>query len=492
MKTKLFYILYFTLTLSSYALCNKVIAETTQLKSSLEDQNTQNTTPETSPYLRPLLDTPPVKPTAVTPLPKMPEYILAGGDVISITVFNEGGQGGNFPIFTDGTISIPLIGNFKIAGMTIKEVNTLFQKEYARYLKRPIVTVTIVSQRPLQLAIAGEINAPGTYTLANDPKNLPKITTLLKEAGGLTVSADIGQVTLKRQERGGEKVYVLDFWNLLKEGDLSQNITLQDGDIILINKKENTNFSENRLLNDATFGVQYKKAPNVTMVGEVNRPGAYLVPIESTPRITVAIKQAGGINELADIRNIQVRRTTRDGEEKTINVDLWDMLQTGNIEQDIILQQDDRIIIPTAKEIDPTEAQQLASANFSPDEILVNIIGPVRGGGGKKLPPNTSLNQALFSAGGFDERRANQEVVELVRLNQNGTVTKRSIRIDLTANVNEANNPLLKDKDVILVSRNGLTAFTDTIDTITSPLGRTFSFLNFYNSFGNLFDSFGN
>lgn len=493
MRTKFIYSLFGTLILSACPLCLPALALESELS---EDNNTSNNQTELaqqqiSPYLRPFLK--PVEPTVPTDtvVPDLAEYRLGPGDVININLFNVNDQGGQFPVFMDGTVSIPLIGSFKVEGLTIRQVNELFLAEYGRYLKRPIVTVTLVSQRPIKLAIAGEINTPGDYTLPGDPKNQPKITDLLDKAGGLTVSADISKIKLRRTENGVENIYVLNFWDLLKEGDLSKNVPLADGDVVIIPKKEKVDSLETRQLTDATFGIKYQEPPTVTLTGEINRPGSYTVPIDGgEPRLSAAIRKGGGIKELADIRNIQVRRTTRDGEEQNIDVDLWDMLLTGDIKEDILLQNGDKIIIPTAQKIDPTEAQTLAAANFSPDTIQVSIIGPVRGQGTKKLPPNTTLNEAIYSSGGFDRRRANQETVELIRMNPNGTVVKRAIQVDLASGINEETNPILKDKDVIIVSRNGLTTFTDTIETVLGPIGRTFSFLNFFRSFDNLFNSF--
>lgn len=513
MKTKsVIYSLIFTLTLIlkpfSLPVLSQIYDESTsenidEIKtrglSPLPEEPLPESTPETNLNPRRLLKPlklPPRQPSfkpqseGSTILPTIPEYTLATGDTIDINVFNVAGQGGNFPVFMDGTVSIPLIGNFKVEGMTLKEVQALFLAEYSRYLKRPIVTVTLTAQRPLQVAIAGEVNTPGNYNIPSNPAAQPTITKLFADAGGLTVSADISKIKLRRKENEREKIYVLNFWDLLREGDLSKDVPLQDGDVIIVPTKTEVNSDENRELADASFGIKYKDSPNITLVGEVGRPGSYTVGLEGgEPRLSNAIKKGGGIGELADIRRIQVRRTNRDGSKQIIDVDLWNMLQTGDLGEDILLQDGDKVIIPVARDIDPTEATALASANFAPDAILVNIIGPLRGPGGKKLPPNSSLNQAIFASGGFDDRRADQSVVELVRMNPNGTVTKREIQVDLSANINEETNPILKNNDVILVDRNGLTQFTEGIETLLGPIGRTFSFLNFYNSFGNLFSN---
>jgi len=432
-------------------------------------------------------------------LPETRPYTLDTGDIIRVTVFGLPDQGGVVQVFDDGTVTFPLIGNVNVRGKTIMQVNDLLNNLYSRYLKRPSITTVLERPRPLEVAVVGEVNIPGNYNLsgstqvqqtegqtqvASNTPSLPKVSDLFNLAGGLTVSADVRQIQLRRQENGQEQLYVLDFWQLLQQGDLAQDVRLKDGDVIIVPKKEVIDPREYRQLTDATFGIKYIVPPNVTIVGEVNRPGSYTVPIEQgPPRLTTAIQQSGGIRELADIRNIVISRTTRDAREQKIEVNLWEMLESGDINRDVLLRDGDTIFIPTAENIEPEEAQTLASANFSPEQIVVNVVGSVRSPGATTLKPNTSLNNAILSAGGFDERRANSSTVELIRVNPNGTVTKRNIAVNLAAEVNEETNPILKNNDVIVVNRSAMAAFGDSVESFLGPIGRSFSLLGFFNIF---------
>lgn len=196
----------------------------------------------------------------------------------------------------------------------------------------------------------------------------------------------------------------------------------------------------------------------------------------------MALRNAGGTKPMADVRNIEVQRTTRTGEVQVIPVDLWALVQSGNVDEDILLQDGDTISIPRSKSISPKEAQTLASANFAPDKIRISLVGELKGqGGNMDIPPNTSLNQAIFMAGGFNQMRSEQSSVQLVRLNPNGTVTTRLIPVDLASGINDEHNPILLNNDVIIISRNGLAAFSDTFSLITSPL---YPVLNLFNTFG--------
>ena len=413
------------------------------------------------------------------------EYTLGQSDRIYIDVFQVPELSREYLIVVDGTVSFPLIGRIKLAGLTLTEATQVLYKAYAVYIKRPIVNVTLLTPRSLKIAIAGEVNVPGSYNISPAPgERSPSVTDILKQAGGITTTADISQVELHRTVHGREQIFTLDLWQILKQGNLNQDITLEDGDRIFIPTKFNIDPTETRLLSNANFGIQTNQEIDIVVTGEVYRPGSYKIqperaltrndknlPKRQPPRLSQAIQIAGGIKPLADIRSIEVRRLHYNGLQQTIHVNLWELLQNGNFDQDIILQEGDTILIPTAEKLDPQEAEAFASANFAPDSIRVNVVGEVERPGSIELPPNTPLNQAILAAGNFNKTRANQSTVKLIRLNPNGTVSKRDISVDFTKDIDEETNPPMRNNDVIVINRNGITATSDTLVNILRPVG---------------------
>lgn len=194
-------------------------------------------------------------------------------------------------------------------------------------------------------------------------------------------------------------------------------------------------------------------------------------PATGQPTLMRALQLAGGITPQADVRQIKLRRQTRTGGEQLIALDLWKLIQSGDINQDLIVQDGDTIIVPTATSVSPAEATQLATTTLSPASIEVNVAGEVKRPGTIKLQPNSSLNQALLVAGSFNDGRADRRAVDLIRLNPDGSVTKRLVKIDLKAGLNEQTNPILRNNDVVLVSRNGLAKAGDSVTTLLSPIG---------------------
>ncbi len=418
--------------------------------------------------------------------PSETDYTLGAGDRIRVDIFQVEEYSGEYRVLVDGTVSLPLAGRVSANNLTITEFTNIVSQRYGQYLRRPLVTVTVIEPRPLSIAIAGEVNNPGAYTV-NLEQKFPSVTDLIQLAGGITTTANIREVEIKRTISNREQVMVVNLWELIQNGNINKNISLRDGDTIFIPTVDEIDVAQVRQLAAANFGLQIDKTINVAVIGEISRPGTYEVnPNESEnekqqlPRLTQAIALAGGIKPLANIRKIEVRRLTRTGEQKKIEVDLWQLLETGNIDEDIILAEGDTIFIPTAEEIRKEEVETLASASFSPDTITVNIVGEVRNPGSLEVPPNTPLNQAILAAGGFDKSRAEENNVELIRLNPNGTVETKLIQVNFADGIDESVNPVLRNNDVVVINRTSLARTTDALGTAFSPLGGLFSIFRIF------------
>ena len=418
------------------------------------------------------------------------DYTLGAGDRLYVDVFKEEDYSGEYVVLVDGTVSLPLAGKVNVKGLTVAQMTEQVTQRYARYLRFPVVTVSLVTPRPITIAISGEVKSPGAYTVTlGEERKFPSVVDIVQQAGGITTAADIRQVQVRRSSGGKPQILNVNLWQLLEQGELKDNVALRDGDTIVIPTKDTIDVAETRQLADANFGIQTNEPVAVAVVGEVYRPGSYQIdPTQvneetgrtQPPKLTKAIEQAGGIKPLANIRNIQVRRQTRSGSPQTIDVNLWALLQEGNLNQDIILQDGDTVVIPTAQNLDPSESESLATASFSPTTIQVNVVGEVQAPGKVELPPNTPLNQALLAAGGFDDERAKKSTVELIRLNPNGTVTKRDVNIDFAANINDASNPTLRNNDVVVVKRSDVAAVSDGISPILKTIGGLLSPLSFF------------
>lgn len=355
--------------------------------------------------------------------------------------------------------------------------------------------------KPRTVTVLGEVSRPGSYVVIGGDTNvdrnsggIPTLTRAIQLAGGITPTANVRSIQLRRLTRtGGEQIIQVNLWQFLQAGDTTQNPIVQEGDTIFIPATSNFNPAEANILASTNFATNVDQPRTVAVVGEVNRPGVYAIiggnvadldrRTGGLPTVTRAIQRAGGITSSADIRRIEIRRLTKSGLEQSINVNFWQLLQAGDFTQDSILQDGDTVFVPTATDINPAEVSQIADASFSPATIQVSVVGEVSRPGKIELAPNTTLNQALLTAGGFNRSRANKNDVELIRLNSNGTISRRPISIDFNQGINDMTNPLLRNNDIVVVKRNGVARFADSLDSIAG-VGGLFSVFRVFEIIG--------
>ncbi|NDJ16741.1 polysaccharide biosynthesis/export family protein [Myxacorys almedinensis] len=427
-------------------------------------------------------------------------YLLGAGDKIKLDVFGVPEYSGEYQVLADGSLNLPLAGSVRVGGLTLRQASSAIESRYQEWLTRPVVTVSLMSSRPVQIAVSGEVTRPGAYATSLAEAGAPTLTKMLQLAGGLTQSADIQRVQILRRLPGtnaGTTPITVNLQALLKSGDLSQDIQLRDGDSILVPAAAATTAMGNDFAG-TTLESSNNEPIDIIVAGEVNRPGPHSVVGEQVPvgdaaangqtavaakvkapTVTRAIQIAGGITERADIRDIEVKRTARDGSEQSIKVNLMNLLKAGDAKQDVRLQQGDRIVIPTAVALSPEDAATVSRASFSPDSITVNVVGEVGKPGQIQVPPNTPMNQAILAAGGF-VTSSRKSRVEFLRLQPNGTVDRRQLAVDFKQGINSANNPALRNNDTIVVGKNGLATLGGVLGTVLNPLGSVFGIFNLF------------
>ncbi|MEG4394968.1 polysaccharide biosynthesis/export family protein [Microcoleus sp. BROC3] len=454
---------------------------------------------------QPIVPPPPPRGVSLPPIgnsgPLTPEaaYTLGPGDRIALDIFGVPEFSKEYQVLVDGTLNLPIIRSVSIQGLTLQQAANVITQRYEPFINVPVVTVTVIVARPLNIGLAGEVTRPGSYkinpTREGGGVKFPTLMEMLQLAQGVTSAGDMRNVQIRRPRRGGpEQVTTVDLQNFLETGNLRQDVTIRDGDTIFVPTASALNTQEVRQRASANFSADITKPIGVVIVGEVNRPGPYTISaadLRSTnqqtelgfvsieqqqgavvglPTITRALKIAGGITTEADIRRVQIRRRIRGGNEQSIMVNLWDLLQKGDATQDVLLQEGDSVIIPTAATVDLAEVSQVANSSFSPNAISINIVGEVIRPGAVQVRPSTSLHQALLTAGSFNQLRAKKDKVELLRLNPNGTVSRRTIEVDFAQGLNPDNNPTLRNNDVILVARSGYTRVADNINSFLQPI----------------------
>lgn len=427
-------------------------------------------------------------------------YLLGAGDRLKLDFFGVQEFSGEYVVLPNGAVNLPQVGMVSLQGYTVQQASRLLLERYSPILNRPVINLNVVATRPVMIAIAGEIERPGAYPLSSATGEAPVLSRAIQQAEGITRSADLQRIQIRRRTAGGgNEIIAVNLLQLLRSGDARQDIRLRDGDSILIPVTDKPDLALTKQLIATNLASRNSRPIQVAVVGEVLRPGPHLLAsgagngsnnnsgntaigtmtASPVPTLTQAIQQAGGISQLADIRNVQIRRQTRFGTEQKINVDFWKLLKSGDLLQDVSLQEGDSIEIPTATSPSDADITTLATASFSPDKMTVNVVGEVEKPGAIVLPPNTPLNQAVLTAGGFN-RNAVKNSVTLVRLNPNGTVTRRDVSFDLSQGVNDSNNPALRNNDIIVVKKTGFSSFSQGLNDVLSPFTGIFSFFRLF------------
>lgn len=411
------------------------------------------------------------------------EYLLNGGDVLQLQFFNTPEFDGEYAIDPTGNLILPLIGRVSARGLTLQGLSDRLAEEYSVELRFPEVEVTLIGRRPLQVVLSGEIVQPGLYTLpAATNGQAPKLYQVLQGAGGLTAAANIEQVMVIRDSPDPSLSHAIavNLLTLLQQGDITQNIELRDGDVVNILPAATLDVENVKTLALSTIRSQSQVPIDVAIVGEVGIPGPYRFNPGSETTMIQAIQQAGGLSPFADIRDITLERKTRSGTIQKITVDLFAILDSGRIDQDIALQSGDVIQIPIA-ELSNKEVSAIANSTLSTGPIEIAILGQVERPGGQVVPANTSLNQAILGAGGFNSRAAKK--VKLLRFNPDGSVTERTIDVNLQRTINAEDNPILRSNDIVMVGKTTWGSIRDALSTFTDNLNFLLPFIFFTDNF---------
>lgn len=169
---------------------------------------------------------------AGTPDPRKPPdefYVIGAGDVLNINVWKEPSLSGTVKVRPDGFVTVPLVNEIQVVGMTTAQVRKVLEDKYKEFTVDPFVTVRLEAIASSEVFLVGQVVRPAALPL-NGNETLLQILT---RAGGLTIFADRSNIRVVRRE--GDKVteYIADYDGIIK-GDLKQDILLRPGDRIIV------------------------------------------------------------------------------------------------------------------------------------------------------------------------------------------------------------------------------------------------------------------
>lgn len=243
------------------------------------------------------------------------EFVIGPEDMLQITVWGSPELNAHIPVRPDGRISLPLLGDILVDGMTPMALKANLEKDYQKYVKSPNVSVIVTAINSLKVFVSGGgVQTSGAVAL----KRSTSLFQLLSQFGSMQ-GADLKNAYLQRD---GRKMPV-NFQKLVFEGDGTQDIILKRGDIIFIPPDV-----ENK----------------IKVVGAVKNPG--LFPFVKGMTALDAVLGAGGFTEFASQNSVEVVR--QEGSEiKRMEVRLKDVIRDGDMHKNLPLKPGDMVSVKT-------------------------------------------------------------------------------------------------------------------------------------------------
>lgn len=227
------------------------------------------------------------------------DYVLAPGDVINVTVFNEPELSvQNLRIPGNGVISYPLLGRINTTNYSVATLEKQLTAMLLNgYLKKPRVSISVVQYRPF--FVQGDVDQPGQHTFT-EGMTLEQALTV---AGGSSDIGDDTKISISRLD--GETFQVHEV-----------NFPIRPGDVITV-KRDITTQAE-------------KATDYIYLYGQVNKPGGY--EFRSGLTVEKAVAMAGGFTPRASKHKIDISRYTEgDGPHTLDSVKLTSPIMPGDV-----------------------------------------------------------------------------------------------------------------------------------------------------------------
>lgn len=171
----------------------------------------------------------------VAPPPLRKAYHLAANDVVQVSIYQEADLDARVRIARDGSVTLPLLGDVKLAGLTVEEATGFIRDKFKDgYLVNPQVSVTITEYAKRRFTILGKVQRPGTYEMPDE-----QTVTLLQAvaaAGGYAGSAREKAIAVNRMLGDKKVVLYVDAEAMARNKD-APSFDIQPDDVITVPEK---------------------------------------------------------------------------------------------------------------------------------------------------------------------------------------------------------------------------------------------------------------
>ncbi len=157
-------------------------------------------------------------------------YLLQPGDILEISVWKEPDLQREVLVHPDGAISFPLVGSIMAKNRSIQDVNKAIAARLEKYIPDPVVTVNLKQMTGNRIYGVGKVLKPGEF-LTN--RNVD-VMQAIGMAGGLNPFAEGDEILILRRVNGVQKSIPFDYDSVVEGKDLTQNIVLKPGDVVVV------------------------------------------------------------------------------------------------------------------------------------------------------------------------------------------------------------------------------------------------------------------
>jgi capsular exopolysaccharide synthesis family protein len=345
--------------------------------------------------------------TGVAAVAAEDDYKIGTDDVLHVIVWDNKDLEQTVIVRPDGKISFPLAGEIQAKDLTVPQLTEALTRRLSTAVKNPNVSVMVKEIRSYRVHFVGRIAKPGVYPIKAGTPLLQALTL----AGGPSENADLPAAYIIRDE----KTIPIDLRKLIQDGDLSKNIKLEREDTIVVPEIA-TGSNPQEILDRRIY-----------VLRKVAKPGVYTLKLDVP--ILHALFLAGGVAENGDLASAFVIR----GKDK-IPVDLWKLIQKGDLSQNVTIKHEDTIVIPAGGEL----------------QNAVYVMGEVNKPGVYSQPEALSLLKLVTLAGGFTKYAAPGRATLIRREGEKKVLMKVDLK-DIMSDPKVNEDLSLRPGDVLIV-----------------------------------------
>lgn len=161
------------------------------------------------------------------------EYVIGPGDNLSIFVWRNPELSQGVIVRPDGKLTVPLVEDLQASGKTSTQLAREIEQVLSTYIKDPLVTVMVGGFQGVydtQVRIIGEAASPQALPY----RDAMTVLDVMIAVGGLTEFADGNKARIVRMVNGKQEMALVRLEDLVKDGDISANVPMAPGDIIII------------------------------------------------------------------------------------------------------------------------------------------------------------------------------------------------------------------------------------------------------------------